>query len=320
MKTRKLIFLNIFFACFFPFYCSSDATAQNDDDIAELNDSDKEIKKHFEPSYITFGGGYDSERKIASDDLYYEAQIYAHLYWLRNKIVPETNHIFRLYMPIRLQVRQYNTESSPVKTPGYNPGLRLYYWNRYLVNKSTDFHYFSGGFHHYSNGQSGPHFDPNSGLVNTEKGSFSSDYIELSYYRVNYDTLFDWKKLNVRAYLTGLTWEEPQTDFYENILLELSGKKIFKTREKFNIDMYLQMTLGYKFGRKFVSPGVDASTGDNLQYTVEWSMRPKFSTTKFWDWEDLSLYIRWDKGYDYYNINYQSKINRIQFGLVSKVF
>lgn len=318
MKTKKLIFLNIIFAYFFTFYCSTYVAAQGDDDNFKLSELNKEIEKYFEPSYVTFGGGYDSERRITSDDIYYEAQIYTHLNWFGNK--NGTKNFFRVYLPIRLQVRHSRTESSPVKTPSYNPGIRLYYWNKCLTKHVKKFNYFSAGFHHYSNGQNGPHFDPASGLINTENGSFSSDYTELSYYRVDDESFFEWKKLNVRTYLTGLTWEEPQTDFYEILLLELSGKKNLKILEKINFESDLQITLGYKFGRNFISPSVDASIEDNLQYTVEWGMKPKFSKIDFLSWDDLSLYVRWDRGYDYYNINYQNKINRFQFGIVSKLF
>lgn len=39
-----------------------------------------------------------------------------------------------------------------------------------------------------------------------------------------------------------------------------------------------------------------------------------------WNWQDMSLFLKWDLGYDYYNSNYQNKSNRIQFAFVGTVF
>jgi outer membrane phospholipase A len=265
------------------------------------------VEDNFEPSYITFAGGYDWSRNIKTDDLWYEAQVYVHYNWYDNcndKLQScNRDNIFRVYLPIRLQVRQYQSESSPVKTPSYNPGLRVYYWNSSWVNAANDFHYMSLGYHHYSNGQSGPHTI--NGIVNTDNGSFSTDYLELSYYREKGRL---WGKVNFRKYITSLTWEPEQTNYYETSLLELSGKE-----QHLWLDSTVQLTLGYKSGRKYVSPGVNAHCKDNMQYTAEW-------TIPMATWDDLKWYVRWDNGYDYYNINYENKINRIQFGLVASTF
>lgn len=272
------------------------------------------IAGRLEPSYVTLGGGYDIANRLKINDIYYEAQIYAHLNWWESLNKP--NHAFRLYLPIRLQVRQFRSSSSPVKTPSFNPGLRLFYHHKGWARSETDFNYLSVGFHHYSNGQRGPHYDTVTGEINTENGSFSSDYIETTFYGVsdagNRSWWPHWYKLNGRFYLTGLTWEAPQTDFYERILLEASTL-IFRHGTDFPTE--LQLTVGHKFGRDFVSPGNAASFGDNFQYAAELSIKPKQ-----WGWQDMSIYLRWDMGYDYYNIYYQKKINRIQVGFVGTVF
>lgn len=270
------------------------------------------VKSYFDPSYITIGGGYDKENSIKSDDIYYEGQINAHLNWWNSDDNTES-HRWRVYVPIRIQIRQFTTDSSPVKTPSFNPGLKLYYWRGNWGKSENDFSYTSIGIHHYSNGQSGSHYDSGTGLINTEDGSFSSDYLELSYYRVCDDPWLNWGKINFRQYITNKTWEEEQTDFYEKSLLELSGKKIFNPKLTFIKEVQLQLTVGHKFGRKYDSPGKRINSKDKFQYTAELSAKPKA-------WEDLSLYLRWDKGYDYYNINYQNKINRIQFGLIGHAF
>lgn len=272
------------------------------------------IKNNFEPTYFTICGGVDTENKTKCDQQYYEAQFYLH-YNLKDvdEIGCLKNSHLKTFIPIRLQVRQDKTSSSPVKTPSYNPGVRAYYWHNSWVNDDAKkFYYTSLGFHHYSNGQSGPHLN-NDGTVNTGNGSFSSDYLELSGYMKRDDV---WGKLNVRSYLTGLTWEPDQTDRYETFLFEATGKKVFPCLG----NSTAQGTVGYKYGRKYDAPGELASFSDNLQYTGELIIPLKSTKIDLFNWKDIDLYVRWDMGHDYYNINYQNRMNKFQLGVIAKNF
>lgn len=290
------------------------------------------VESYADSTYVTAGGGYDSTHNLRFDDIYYEAQISANLNWWNSKSNDKCEQdpvdchpdadLYRLYVPIRLAVRQYTTDSSPVRTPSYNPGLRLVYANKSWINSEVDFHFVSAGFHHYSNGQNGPHIDPVSGQVNTLDGSFSSDYLEFAWYHVTDNDLLQMFKINYRDYLTSLTWEPDQTDYYESGLLEVAGKLNLKNAFSASLldilvdhtqKTELFVTIGYKFGRDFITPGVEADTTDNLQYKVEYIAKPA-------TWEDMAIYIRWDRGFDYYNINYRNRMNRIQVGLISKKF
>jgi hypothetical protein len=290
------------------------------------------VESYADPTYITIGGGYDSTQNIHFDDIYYEAQISANLNWWNSKSNDKCERapvdcrpdadLYRLYVPIRLAVRQYTTDSSPVRTPSYNPGIRLVYANKNWINSADDFHFVTAGFHHYSNGQIGPHVDPVTNQINTLDGSFSSDYLEFAWYHVTRNDLIQLFKINYRDYLTSLTWEPDQTDYYETGLLEVAGKLNLKSAFTGGmLDVMVDsmqktelfVTVGYKFGRDFITPGVEADTADNLQYKVEYIAKPK-------SWEDMAFYIRWDKGFDYYNINYRNRMNRIQVGLISKKF
>jgi outer membrane phospholipase A len=277
---------------------------------ANYADVIREIKRNFEPSYITLSGGYDRTGNIRPGDLLYEGQVYVHYNWFdncKNEAACDNEHYYRVYIPIRFQVRQYTEDSSPVKTPSYNPGLRVYYWNKSWMNANDDFHYTSFGIHHYSNGQKGPTLNTD-GTINTVDGSFSLEYLEASYYRQKGAW---WGKANLRRYLPygSWSWEPAQTDIYETWLVELAGKKNY-------LPLWcstLEMTVGYKIGRKLVSPGNNASFRDNLQFTTEWSIPMP-------GWKDVRWYVRWDKGYDYYNINFENKINRFQAGFVASNF
>jgi hypothetical protein len=58
---------------------------------------------------------------------------------------------------------------------------------------------------------------------------------------------------------------------------------------------------------------IPARFSDKLDTTAELLFRPKF-------FNDLWFYLRYDHGYDYYNINFQHPINRLQFGLAARPF
>jgi hypothetical protein len=318
LRLKKDLLLGLWIAMFF---CCGTAYAGCDEEeydyvtrptrtTAVYSDVIREMKKNFEPSYITLSGGYDRTRNIKPEDLLYEAQVYVHYNWFNrceNDEVCDNEHIWRVFIPIRFQVRQYTEDSSPVKTPSYNPGLRVYYWQKPWMNANNDVHYTSFGFHHYSNGQKGPPLNKD-GTINTEDGSFSLEYLEASYYRQKRDW---WGKANLRRYLPyGFwSWEPEQKNFYETWLVELTGRKNL-------LPLWcssLTMSVGYKIGRKLVSPGNNASFRENLQLTTEWSIPLP-------GWRDVRWYVRWDKGYDYYNISFENKINRFQAGFVATNF
>jgi len=282
------------------------------------------MQKHFEPSYLTLGGGINRTDTIDFPDMLYEAQIYVHYTWndtaYREPPPEQGDDHVRIVVPIRLQVRQYRTDSSPVKTPSYNPGIRMYYTRSRWIDERGMF-YLSAGYHHYSNGQSGPHYNAD-GTINTENGSFSTDYTELSLY---WDRQKTWTKLNLRTYLVSnrFTWEPAQSHYYERGIAELtwrfdpSGQRLAPAAAPKDPKTAIQLTGGYKYGRDYVSPGVNASFKDNLQWTAE-VIAPSQVICRKWKWKDIQLYVRYDRGYDYYNIHYQEKMERIQFGIVAK--
>jgi hypothetical protein len=177
--------------------------------------------------------------------------------------------------------------------------------------------YLSAGLHHYSNGQSGPHYNPD-GKINTETGSFSSDYAELSLY---WDRKYSWTKFNFRKYLIGgiATWEPEQSHDYEKAHAEITWRHDLGKYGPKRGTPTVQLTAGYKFNRDYVSPGVNASFQDNLQWTAELFL-PVGRISGRVRWQDMRIYVRGDLGYDYYNIHYQEKMRRIQAGLVATSF
>ncbi len=285
------------------------------------------LEEHLEPSYVTLLGGYDFKKRGEYDDMYYEAELYQHLRWWSTKPKGDSGSNLRLYIPVRVQVRQFRRESSPVQTPSFNPGIRLYYWPGAWEGASF-FHYLSLGMHHYSNGQSGPHYRDD-GSVNTESGSFSSDYYELAYHYAGTRMLQGWQRVSLRHYLTKLTWEKEQTGVYETTVLRyehhtprLGTLPLLNPLPPFRLvpaDSALQFDIAYKFGRDYIYDNPvsgerkPAGTADNVQWHLAWILSPQ-------NWDDLSWYLRYDHGYDNYNINYERPMHRLQLGLVTHNF
>lgn len=312
-QIQYVLFLSLFFL-------SSQVTAQR-----TFGDV---IEGYAEPSYITLGNGLDFTEESSFEDTLYEAQLSANFRWwginLDNKEkgnASQNGNIWGLYLPIRFAVRQFSTESSPVKTPTYNPGLRLIYANNNALKHTGKFRFWSLGIHHYSNGQSDDHLLAD-GSVNTETGSFSSDYLEVAYHIIDRKRTFKFLKFKYRAYLTSLTWEEDQTDFYEDALAEVTAQFNFKqvlqgtilqqlTEDTKSIELFL--SAAYKIGKKFDIDGNDVSDRDKTQLKIEYISRPD-------GWKDMAVYLRWDYGNDYYNINYRKNINRLQIGVIGKQF
>lgn len=274
------------------------------------------IVENFEKTYITARSGLRLGGDQTAKNILYEAQIFANLNWIRPKDDPSEPPGFKQWLdiPIRIQVRQLMSESKPVRTPSYNPGLRWYGWHK--EKGDTSMFYYSAGVFHYSNGQDGPSNNPD-GTVNTQNGSFSTNYFEGSLNSTLNGTFVQWVSLEWRQHFIG-TWEPFQHEQYER------GHVAVKARsDQFNFlaqPSQLGATVAYGYGRKFVikndvdpTQNVDAKTRDNLSATLELNVKPA-------DWKDVSIYLRYDIGYDYYNINFQNRMNRIQLGFSSTNF
>lgn len=279
------------------------------------------ITKNMEVSYITVGSGSLMGGDKTNHNMLYEAQIFKNLSWHKGKVIFTKYHYFWLDVPVRIVVRQLAIQSKPVRTPSYNPGLRIYWYeNEYKETGRLNFPltYYSFGLYHYSNGQDGPS-TKSDGSVNTVNGSFNTNYAELAvHWAWEHGS---WIRVAFRQHFFG-TFEEFQHDQYEkrHLSIELQSQPFGKKCLIWSCEYQLKMTETYRNGYHYIvknevdpSMNVEAKTLDKLNSTIEMFVKPK-------DWTDMSVYFRYDYGYDYYNINFQHKMNRIQVGFVGKVF
>jgi hypothetical protein len=261
-----------------------------------------------ELSYLTLSSGLRLKNDRGSSNFLYEAQIVKNINIHSSNDKSNTDKLW-LDAPVRIAVRQFTDASLPVRTPTFNPGLRL----TWAPHART---YYSVGLHHYSNGQDGASTLPD-GSVNTRSGSFNTNYLEVAAHHRD-DTKKDalhWVQLSVKQHFAG-TFEAFQRDQYprQQVTLGLHSKDFasFGTHVQFRLTETLG--LGYRFiAKNEVDPNrnVSARLGNRLNTRFEIvGLIPKIGN-------ELGLYFRYDYGFDYYNINFQKRINRFQIGLAA---
>lgn len=287
-------------------------------------DTRKVITENMEASYITARSGKRFEGDKTAGDMLYEAQIFKNISWIKAPAKKGGGTSYWLDVPIRIGLRQLTDDSMPVRTPSYNPGLRLFFApqgdNPSISGKKL--WYYSVGLHHYSNGQDGQSMLPD-GSVNTRSGSFNTNYVEAAAHATGNMGELNWARLSFRQHFYG-TFEPFQRDQYEkrHLSLELRTREYFV---KYNIPTHFRLTGTYGWGYGYVvkndvdpTQNIVAHARDKLNTTIELIARPTLG--KRWSWNDLAAYVRYDYGHDYYNINFQNRINRLQVGVVATNF
>jgi hypothetical protein len=282
------------------------------------------IFQNMERSYISIGSGGRYDDDASPDNLLYEAQVFHNFSWVDKDLV---GLHYWFDVPIRLGVRQFDEDSKPVKTPTYNPGVRVYLWSRDdEPGPLNSMFYFSLGAHHYSNGQSGePLLDD--GTVNTQTGSFSTNYLEFAVHYASGDGRVvnvigpvptpSWYRLTYRDHVANQQ-DAAQHRQYETRSLSFAYRPepipmAFGTRSVVTFTAARSDRQYVVYNVKQPELNKRADWNDNTQLTVEWMLVLR-------TWKDLGFYLRYDNGYDYYNINFQQPMNRLQLGFAATNF
>lgn len=287
-----------------------------DGDERNLEELRHVITANLERSYLTFGSGFRFSGDDSRSNLVFEGQLFENFSWF----VLDKKKIW-VDVPIRIGVRMVDSRSRPVRTPSFNPGLRILGdWNS---EPHQRLQYWSVGIHHYSNGQDGEAVDA-TGNPNLDDGSFSTNYLELAVHRAWQGKGIEWARLGWRYHFSRS--ERGLRNQYEKAHLALSART--RDLQVFGVPTFVTYTGTYSYsGREYViwnevdpSRNVKAKGTDNLHTTLELMMIP--NSFLWWDspWRDICLFARYDYGYDYYNIHFQTKINRLQVGIASTNF
>jgi hypothetical protein len=291
------------------------------------------IDRNLEPSYITAGGGISISSGRDGygnwDAHLFEAELNHHLHFFDTPGKWGWNGFMKVNT--KIQLRMFNEESAPVKTPGFLPRATYFFWLT-PVEKGHRFEYYSVMLSHHSNGQAGDFYNAD-GTINTDSGSFSTNYFEFANYQYKHRYLPEWTKFALQWH-PGFNREDKLKDQYEDLKVEVSARTTTKTiasifpkagrwitANKWQVKLF--GTLSYVVhGREYITaPNAEhpeirpekADWTDNFNTSLHLSVRPP-------QFNDMSLFIKHDFGYDYYNINFRREFNRIQFGIAGDPF
>lgn len=298
-----------------------------------LNSERRIIETNLDPSYITLGAGINLDLGRDgyghSDDLFFEAELNQHLHFFD---IPKTG-LLKGFIKInpKVQLRMSNKKSSPVETPGFLPRATYFFWFNDM-DKEEKFTYYSIMLSHHSNGQSGDFYNAD-GTVNTESGNFSTNYFEFANCMYKRKYLPEWTKFSL-LWHPGFNREDNLDDQYEEVKIEISTRStlrsltsIWPSTYKWSSmsDWYFKLfsSISYiVYGRDYiVAPNPDypqikpqrSRWTDNINLSFNLCIRPP-------QFNDMTLFIKYDFGYDYYNINFQREFNRIQIGIAGDPF
>lgn len=268
-------------------------------------------------SYVGVGYGLRLRGDEPSERLLYEAQLQNQLPWFDAKLWDSGWQAW-VDLTVRLQVRQLDVNSKPVRTPSYNPGLRAYFARSAERPQGAGAQwYYSVGLHHYSNGQEGPPYREH-GQMNLHNGSFNTNYAEFAAYREQGDDArrLNWWRLGWVQHFYG-TWEPYQRGQYPRGQLQLEYRGGDALERLAGSGWQFRLGLNARLGQTYrAMHGQDASlhrkgsASDRIDTRVELLYKPS-------GFRELAIYLRHDRGQDEYNIHFQRRVNRVQLGLAA---
>lgn len=214
-------------------------------------------------------------------------------------------------------IRMYNEESYPIRTPSFIPKVTFFYHLVDSKNKKRDLFMYFSWFHH-SNGQDGYFYNEDSVTINTRSGNFSSNWIEGGVYISRPDPVVPFTSNNLKVYIAYDYLQEIELNgiygrlrYFLDLQNNLNLSKLFRVhRQSYNNKSMLlkqSLHLGWIDGNLTDTKTID-SKRLILQYRL--SFRPSFLN-------DISLFLQYDYGQDYYNIHYDRSLSVVRVGIAS---
>lgn len=286
--------------------------AQTEDSQVVENSFFRNIRANQTESYITFGQGIGKVEPLVFEGLI------APYFLLRTR----RNALFGATLSPAILIRMQNKESFPVRSPSYMPNLTIYRQLGAPVRDGLNSSYMFFTLEHHSNGQFCDFYNED-GSCNTETGDFSTNLMELG--------LFINRKVLPFSYTTE--YFRTSVEIYPNIgrSEELKGQYSFvRWHNSFRIFRfpgykYMIIQDGYPdlprvqtkaettwmFGDINNAAFLDARERFNLSFTMAY--RPRVLT-------DVSFFMNFYSGKDYYNMQFNQRINVMRFGLLAFAF
>jgi hypothetical protein len=257
---------------------------------------------------------------------------------------------YALYATPMFRLRMFNEDSNPVRTPSYMPKVSLQLaWLKNLSTETEASRRHDGPirmivvhtipFGHHSNGQNGclmigqsrPECEPKETSVpfvqpfNLETGSFSTNYIRggVSYHRLHprgdiaEGESEDLGWTTKREWGVGLSVELHPKGFVGGSLSDELRLMYGDTRFDLEVDGAIR-DMAVRLWKLRFSCGRAAASG-TFRY-----IQGTLSTLRFGGsaealclpkgWGGTGLFVRYVDGQDYYNLNFATRIRRVQFG------
>lgn len=287
-----------------------DLKAQTGDNQLKENSFFRTIRANQTESYITFSQGIGN-----MEPLIFEALVAPYFLLRTSRDVK-----WGATISPAILIRMYAEESFPVRTPSYMPTISFYH----QLNKSGDeeVKYIFLNLTHHSNGQDGDFYDED-GNFNTLSGDFSTNYLELGFFLnrnvVPFSNTNEYFKTSIEYHidvnrLGGLEGRYSFVRWHNNFrIFRFPGYK--GDSQKLVLDknpgVQTRLETTWLFGSINDASFFDLKERFNFSLTLAY--RPKFLS-------DVSLFVNFYSGEDYYNMHFYRRITVLRFGLQAYSF
>jgi len=258
----------------------------------------KYIAASHKRSYITLTEGFGN-----LNPLYFEAHL-APTYLIHLK----EEYKWAIELSPQMVIRMQREPSFPIRTPSYMP--RITYYHNFHKGKSLSNQLIPyASLAHHSNGQNGDFYDEN-GSINIQDGNFATNYLEVGVFatqliRDNYIKNGNFLK----AYAAYHFAKEPNLiGKYGDFRINLEYQFIHQLNQKQRLRQSIHA--GWIFGGMNDLSPVNFKERFTFQYTI--SYHPRMA-------EDMSVFVQYYYGQDYYNIYFNNNISVLRFGLMTDV-
>ncbi len=211
-------------------------------------------------------------------------------------------------------IRMQDQESLPIKTPSYNPELSFFYRSKIKRKIDDNFFLFLLTLGHHSDGQDGD-FRNTDGSINYENGNFSTNYLRFGLFNSKGYNFF---KFHQRIYNISFEYHFLQEDDIKNsygrLFLNIGSQVLLFTDTSISNKKNYRSRVRLSYKAKWLFGDIEDSSNfdfrNRLSIDIKAAYRPTF-------WEDVTLFVRYFNGRDYYNIHYNDHLNQLSFGIMT---
>ncbi|MDX9908302.1 MAG: hypothetical protein RBS23_02490 [Mariniphaga sp.] len=290
----------------------TDLTAQDSTGKVVETDFFKAVRANQVESYITFGQGLGNIEPLIFESL------------IAPYFLIRTSHDARLGATLSspILIRMKAEESFPVRSPSYMPNITFYRQLNSIFGEMYDASYLFLTLEHHSNGQDGEFYNED-GSFNIETGNFATNQIEFGVF-IN---------KNLLPFQNTTEYFRTSVEFFPNIGREeeLKGRYSFL---RWNNSFRIFRFPGYKpkpnqsghFSQPQVQTKIESAwlfgsinnaaffnLRERLNFSATIAYRPKALS-------DVSFFLNFYSGKDYYNMQFFHRINTLRIGLQAFAF